>query len=69
MRISGNEPSSVTFSRTKLFQKLEWLPENAKTNLKPKGMVQQTHKITILLIFLILNILMLSNATNQQSRT
>ena len=32
MRISGNEPSSVILSQTKLFQKL---PEIAKTKLKP----------------------------------
>ena len=29
MRISDNEPSSVILSQTKLFQKLEWLPEMA----------------------------------------
>ena len=39
MRISGNEPSSVILSQTKLFQKLKWLPDSAKTKLKPKGMV------------------------------
>ena len=39
MRISGNEPLSVILSQRELFQKLKWLPENAKTKLKPKGMV------------------------------
>ena len=36
MRISGNEPSSVILSQTKLFQKLKWLSESAQTKLKPR---------------------------------
>ena len=39
MRISGNEPSSVSLSQAKVFQKLKWFPESAKTILNPKGMV------------------------------
>ena len=35
MRSSGNEPSSVILSQTKLFQKLKRLLESAKTKLKP----------------------------------
>ena len=68
MRISGNAPSSVILSQTELFKKLEWLPESAKTKLKPKGIVQQTHKITISII-LVLKIFMLLNAKNQPKLT
>ena len=39
MRISGNEPSSVILSQTKLFQKLKWLPESAKNQVEAKRMV------------------------------
>ena len=39
MRISGNEPSSVILSQTKLFQKLKRLPESAKNQVEAKRMV------------------------------
>ena len=39
MRISGNEPSSVILSQTKLFQTLQMIARKCQIKLKPKGMV------------------------------
>ena len=39
MFISGNEPSSVTRSQTKWFQKLKTIAWKYKNKLKLKGMV------------------------------
>ena len=47
MRISGNEPSSVILTQTNVFQMLKIIARKCQEQPKPKGMVQQTHKITI----------------------
>ena len=69
MRISGNEPSSVILSQTKLFKKLkidaQKVPKEAKA--KRDGVINpQNYNFNQILSQ---KILMLSNATNQPKST